>query len=85
MHVTDDNSVHGVSQYLAFTPFRRLLKDYTRICENYYDAIRRPGPERLKAIDMGRRGIHNEAAELRRASLHQRQGSTRTGRVAYSR
>lgn len=55
VHVTDDNGVHGVSQYLAFTPFRRLLKDYIRICESYYDAIRRPGPEYLEAIDMGRR------------------------------
>ncbi|WP_081157729.1 UPF0262 family protein [Ensifer aridi] len=69
LHVTDDNGVHVVSHYLSLTPFRRLLKDYTRICESYYDATGRPGPERLKAIDMGRRGIHNEAAELLRERL----------------
>ncbi|MDX0500454.1 UPF0262 family protein [Sinorhizobium medicae] len=61
LHVAEDNGVHAVSQ--------RLVKDYTRICESYYDAICRPGPERLEAIDMGRRGIHNEAAELLRERL----------------
>ncbi|WP_457662585.1 UPF0262 family protein [Sinorhizobium medicae] len=69
LHVTDDNGSHVVSHYLSLTPFRRLLKDYTRICETYYDAVRRLGPEWLEAIDMGRRGIHNEAAELIRERL----------------
>lgn len=69
LHVADDHGDHVVSHYLSLTPFRRLLKDYTRICESYYDAVRHPGPERLEAIDMGRRGVHNEAAELLRARL----------------
>ncbi|MCO5966013.1 UPF0262 family protein [Sinorhizobium meliloti] len=69
LHVTDCNGVHVVSHYLSLTPFRRLLKDYTRICESYYEAIRRLGPERLQAIDMGRRGIHDEAADLLRERL----------------
>lgn len=69
LHVAEGNGVHVVSHYLSLTPFRRLIKDYTRICESYYDAMCRPGPERLEAIDMGRRGIHNEAAELLRERL----------------
>ncbi|WP_026617327.1 UPF0262 family protein [Ensifer aridi] len=69
LHVTDDNGAHVVSHHLSITPFRRLLKDYARICESYYDAMCRPGLERLQAIDMGRRGIHNEAAELLRERL----------------
>lgn len=69
MHFAEDNGVHVVSQYLSLIPFQRLIKDYTRICESYYDAICRPGLERLEAIDMGRRGIHNEAAELLRERL----------------
>ncbi|MFQ6163452.1 UPF0262 family protein [Sinorhizobium meliloti] len=69
LHVADDNGAHVVSHYLSLTPFRRLLKDYTRICDSFYDVIRRPGPEQLEAIDMGRRGIHNEAAELLRERL----------------
>jgi uncharacterized protein (UPF0262 family) len=69
LHVADGNGVHIVSHYLSLTPFRRLLKEYTRICESYCDAICRPGPDRLEAIDLGRRGIHNEAAELLRERL----------------
>ncbi|WP_261330834.1 UPF0262 family protein [Rhizobium leguminosarum] len=61
--------MHVVSHYLSLTPFRRLLKEYTRICESYYDAMCRPEPDRLEAIDLGRRGIHNEAAELLRERL----------------
>ncbi|MDX0482541.1 UPF0262 family protein [Sinorhizobium medicae] len=68
-HVTHDSGVHVVSHYLSLTPFRQILKDYTRICDNFYDVIKRPGPERLEAIDVGRRGIHNEAAELLRQRL----------------
>ncbi|ARO32663.1 hypothetical protein NXC14_PA00396 (plasmid) [Rhizobium sp. NXC14] len=69
LHVADDHGEHVVSHYLSLTPFRRLLSDYTRICESYYDAVRHPGPERLEAIDLGRRGVHNEAAELLKSRL----------------
>ncbi|SEI21057.1 Uncharacterized protein, UPF0262 family [Rhizobium tibeticum] len=74
LHIADDEGTHVVSHYLSLTPFRRLLKDYTRICESYYDAICRPGRERLEAIDMGRRGIHNETAELLRERLSSKVG-----------
>ncbi len=69
LHIADDDGAQVVSHHLSITPFRRLLKDYTRICDSYYDAIRRPGPEGLDAIDMGRRGVHNEAADLLRERL----------------
>ncbi|MDX8522772.1 UPF0262 family protein [Mesorhizobium dulcispinae] len=69
LHIADDGGRHVVSHYLSMTPFRRLLRDYNRICESYYDSMCRPGFERLQAIDMGRRGIHNEAAELLRRRL----------------
>ncbi|WP_245277390.1 UPF0262 family protein [Rhizobium leguminosarum] len=69
MHVADDQGAHVISHHLSLTPFRRLLKNYTRICESYYDAIRHPGPERLESNDMGQRGLHNEAAELLRSRL----------------
>ncbi|MBP2239007.1 uncharacterized protein (UPF0262 family) [Sinorhizobium kostiense] len=68
-HIADDKGVHVVSHYLSLAPFRRLLKEYTRICESYYEAMCRSRPERLQAIDMGRRGIHDEAAELLRERL----------------
>ncbi|MER9083079.1 UPF0262 family protein [Mesorhizobium sp. M0895] len=69
MHIAPDGGAHVVSHYLSLAPFRQLLKDYTRICGRHYDAIRRPDPERLEANDMGRRGIHNDAAELLRERL----------------
>jgi uncharacterized protein (UPF0262 family) len=50
--------------YLSLTPFRRVIKDYEMICESYYEAIRSATPSQIEAIDMGRRGLHNEAAEV---------------------
>ena len=44
-------------------PFRRLIKDYFLICESYFQAIRHASPSRIEAIDMGRRGLHDEGAE----------------------
>ncbi|HXW70518.1 MAG TPA: UPF0262 family protein [Methylocella sp.] len=49
---------------LSLSPFRSFLKDYFMICESYYAAIRTAGPAQIEAIDMGRRAIHNEAAEV---------------------
>jgi uncharacterized protein (UPF0262 family) len=54
---------------LSLTPLRRLIKDYGLICESYYAAIRNAPPSQIEAIDMGRRGMHNEGAELLRERL----------------
>lgn len=48
---------------LALQPLRRLLRDYMMICDSYVAAIRSATPEQIEAIDMGRRGLHNEAAQ----------------------
>jgi len=48
---------------LAIRPFRRIIKDYFLICDSYFEAIRTASPSRIEAIDMGRRGLHNEGAE----------------------
>ena len=53
-----------VAHHLSLTPFRRVIKDYEMICDSYYRAIRTASPAQIEAIDMGRRGLHNEAAEL---------------------
>ena len=47
---------------LSMRPFRKLIKDYFLICESYFDAIRTATPSRIEAIDMGRRGLHNDGA-----------------------
>ena len=51
-----------VAHMLSLTPFRRIVKDYFMICDSYYHAIRTATPERIEAIDMGRRGIHDEGS-----------------------
>ena len=48
---------------LSLTPFRRIVKDYFMICESYYEAIRSSSPSQIEAIDMGRRGVHNEGSQ----------------------
>ena len=53
-----------VAHHLSLTPFRRVVKDYETVCDSYYRAIRTASPSQIEAIDMGRRGLHNEAAEL---------------------
>ena len=55
---------------LSLSPFRMLIKDYFLICESYYQAIRNSTPQQIEALDMGRRGLHNEASELLRTRLH---------------
>ena len=49
---------------LSMTPFRTVLKDYQTVCESYYEAVRGSSPAQIEAIDMGRRGLHNEGAQL---------------------
>jgi uncharacterized protein (UPF0262 family) len=58
-----------VAHHLSLTPFRRVIRDYELICDSYFKAIRSASPTQIEAIDMGRRGLHNEAAELLRQRL----------------
>lgn len=53
-----------VTHIISLTPFRRILRDYFAICESYYAAIRTATPAQIEAIDMGRRGLHNDGAHL---------------------
>ena len=54
---------------LSLTPFRKVVKDYFLICESYYAAIKKLSPSQIEALDMGRRGLHNEGSELLRERL----------------
>ena len=49
---------------LALGRFRRPVRDYFAICDSYFQAIRRSAPEQIETVDMARRAVHNEAAEL---------------------
>ena len=58
-----------VRHILSLTPLKRVVRDYFLVCESYYEAVRSGAPARIEAIDMGRRGIHNEGAEILAARL----------------
>ena len=49
---------------LSMRPFRRIIKDYFVICDSYFQAIKTASPSRIEAIDMGRRGLHDEGAGM---------------------
>jgi uncharacterized protein (UPF0262 family) len=51
---------------LSPTPFRRVARDYRLICDSYQAAVREHGVAHIETLDMGRRGVHNEAAEILR-------------------
>ena len=59
----------GRSYALSLTPMKSVLKDYVLICDSYYEALRGSSPSQIEAVDMGRRGLHNEGAELLKARL----------------
>ena len=50
--------------HLSMGPFRQVVKDYFQICESYFEAVKRLPPSQIEAIDMARRGIHNEGARV---------------------
>jgi uncharacterized protein (UPF0262 family) len=57
---------------LAVRPFRPVIKDYFLICDSYFQAIKGATPSRIEAIDMARRGLHNEGSDLLREALQGR-------------
>lgn len=54
---------------LPLAPFRSIVKDYFIVCESYYNAIKRSTPSQIEAVDLGRRGLHNEGSALLRDRL----------------
>ncbi len=69
LDVGDDTGTQATEIALSMRPFRSLIKDYFLICDNYFKAIRTASPSHIEAIDMGRRGLHNEGAEKLRDAL----------------
>lgn len=64
-----ENDQDVVTHLLSLTPFKKTIKDYFLICESYYDAIRSSSPSQIEAIDMGRRGLHDEGSDTLRERL----------------
>ena len=68
----EDARGRTVELTLSARPLKRVIKDYFMICESYFGAIRGAAPGRIEAIDMARRGLHNEGAELLQDALADR-------------
>jgi uncharacterized protein (UPF0262 family) len=62
--VTNAEGEQAVTHHLSLTPFKRLMKDYFMVLDSYYQAIRSSQPSRIQAIDMGRRGLHDEGSRI---------------------
>ena len=53
-----------VAHFLSLSPLRRIVKDYYTVCDSYYAAIRTATPDRIEALDMGRRSLHDEGSNI---------------------
>ncbi|HEX4237743.1 MAG TPA: UPF0262 family protein, partial [Xanthobacteraceae bacterium] len=62
IRLTDNTPV--IAHMLSLAPFRRVVKDYFVVCDSYYAAIRTATPDRIEALDMARRGLHDEGSHL---------------------
>jgi uncharacterized protein (UPF0262 family) len=67
VHDAHDRKLRDI--VLSLTPFRKVVKDYFLVCESYYAAIKKLGTSQIEALDVGRRGLHNEGSELLRERL----------------
>ena len=64
MDIADEDEAPLETLLIGLARFRRPIREYFAICDSYYQAIRKATPGEIETIDMARRGIHNDAAEL---------------------
>lgn len=64
-----DGDVPTAEFTLPASLFRKTVKDYFMICDSYFEAIKTKAPSQIEAIDMARRGLHNEGAALLRERM----------------
>ena len=64
LEITEETGQPVAAHLLSLTPFRKIVKDYFFVCESYFAAIRTSTPSQIEAIDMGRRGLHNEGSQV---------------------
>ncbi len=67
--IAREDGSHLETLILAMGRFRRPIRDYFAICDSYFQAIRQSTPQQIETVDMARRAIHNEAAELLKERL----------------
>jgi uncharacterized protein (UPF0262 family) len=64
LDIRREDSKPVIAHLLSLSPFKRIVKDYFMICDSYYAAIRTATPDKIEAIDMGRRGLHDEGSRI---------------------
>ncbi|MCB2059900.1 MAG: UPF0262 family protein [Novosphingobium sp.] len=64
MEISDEDGQELESLILGLGRFRRPIREYFAICDSYYQAIRKATAQEIETIDMARRGVHNDAAEM---------------------
>lgn len=69
LEIKDEDDLRLTEIGISTKSLRRVIKDYFLICESYFEAIKTKAPSQIEAIDMGRRGLHNEGAEVLRERL----------------
>ena len=69
LDIRDKNDQPLTRILVPLTPFRRIIRDYFTVCESYFQAIKSASPSKIEAIDMGRRGLHNDGSDLLRERL----------------
>ncbi len=67
--ISGDDGASVIDISVSLSSFRKIIRDYFTVCESYYDAIKSASPSKIEAIDMGRRGLHDEGAEMLREKL----------------
>lgn len=67
VHDENGNALSRIS--IPSRSFRRIIRDYFLVCETYFEAIKTRTPSQIEAIDMGRRGLHNEGADVLKERL----------------
>ncbi len=62
--IRTQNGKPVVAHLISLSPLRRIVKDYYTVCDSYYQAIRTATPDKIEALDMGRRAIHNDGSRI---------------------
>jgi len=69
LDIAREDGTHLETHILGMGRFRRPIRDYFAICDSYFQAVKQATPQQIETIDMARRGVHNEAAELLKTAL----------------
>lgn len=78
LEVATEGGAPATAFHLSLSPFRQVIRDYFQICESYFEAVKRLPAAQIEAIDMGRRGIHDEGARVLQERL---EGKIRTDKA----